>query len=128
MKRNILGLTIGIIVFTSSVILLPLAAYQIGKLEARLDLLQGKRISKRCAGSGGRDRALVQALDAAQEREFGVKVVMTQMCDNEALYWQAVGYNVQQYDDLLSTYGKAKVNEVSKRTIQEYYLKFESEP
>lgn len=128
MKRNILGLIIGATVYTGSVVLLPLATYQIGKLEARLDLLRGKRISKRCVEFSGKDRDLAQALDSAREREFGMKVVVTPGCDDEAVYWQGVGYNIQQYDDLVSTYGEAKVNEVSEKIMHEYFRKLESEP
>ena len=126
MKRNILGLIIGVIVFTGSVKLLPLAAYQIGRLEARLDLLQGKRMVKRCVEFCCPHPVPTLAYDAVAEREFGIKVVMIQGCKKEAVYWQGIGYNDQQYDDLERTYGKAKLDEVAKRAYQEYLLKLES--
>ena len=128
MNRNILGLIIGITIFFGSVKLLPLAAYQIGKIEAWIDLLQGERITRRCIEFCCNYPGPTRAFDVVSEREFGLKVVMIRGCEEEVVDWQARGYNIQQYDDLERTYGKAKLDEVARRSYQQYLLTLESEP
>jgi len=124
MKKHLLGLVVGIIIFTFAVTLLPVVAYQIGKLEAHLDLLQGKRKSRRCVDQTGPS----QEWDNTLAREFGVEIEAVPACmENKARLERMRGYNIRQWEKLAKVYGKARIEEEGRRSYQRYFLKLEME-
>ena len=127
MKKHLIGLVIAISTFTSAVTLLPVVAYQIGKLEARLDLLQGKRKGKRCIDfcvQAGPSREWESTL----AREFDLEMVVVPPClGNVADHERVRGYNIQQSEELEKVYGKAMIEEEGRKSYQRYLLKLEME-
>jgi hypothetical protein len=113
-------LVVGISIFTFAIALLPVVAYQIGKLEARLDLLQGKRKSRRCEDQTGPGREW----DKTLAREFGVEIEAVPAClDNRARFERMRGYDTQQWEELERVYGKARIEEEGRRSYQRYFSK-----
>jgi hypothetical protein len=124
MKKHLPGLVVGIIIFTFAVTLLPVVAYQIGKLEARFDLLQGKRKSRRCVDQTGPSREW----DNTLAREFGVEIEAVPACmENTARFERMRGYDTQQWEELERVYGKARIEEEGRRSYRRYFLKLEME-
>lgn len=127
MKKHILGLVIAIMTFTSAVTLGPVIAYQLGKLEARLDLQQGKRKVKRCLDFYG-EAGAVREWESTLRREFAVEMVFIPPCfGNTAYHEQVRGYNNQQAEELERIYGKAMIEEEARKSYQRYLRKLELE-
>ena len=112
-KRHLLGICVGILAFTSAVFLYHHSAYNVGRIEACLDLLQGKHFLKTVDGG-----SFAAEKDKYNEvfNEYGVELVVIEGCNiTEALREELVGYNVVSLWAIDQKYGEIFWQRLSQR-------------
>jgi hypothetical protein len=113
MKRHLFGIFVGILAFTSAVLIYHHSAYSVGIIEAYIDLLQGKYILK--AFDGGIYAAEKDEYNNVL-KEYGVELIVIEGCTvTEELREEIMGYNSVSVSAIDKKYGKMIWQRLSER-------------
>jgi hypothetical protein len=114
-KQHLIGLTVALITLSFGSGFELLSAYQVGELEARIDLLQGKRIYKSCGLGSPWIEETAEFTGIMQDR-YNVEVVQMDSCPANLSSWERQdGYNLVQIAELEKIYGRGVVEKAQRQ-------------
>jgi hypothetical protein len=113
MRRHLFGICVGVIAFTSAVFIYHHSTYNIGRIEACLDLLRGKYIIKSVDGGSF---AAEKDKHNAVLKEFDVELIIVEGCDiTKELREELGGYDEVSLWAINKRYGRIIWETLSQR-------------
>jgi hypothetical protein len=123
MRRHWLGLIVGIVTLSLTCGVYSLGASQLGRLEAQFDLLQGKRIYRRCERNCVWTE-VTDEIESIMSRDYGVEVVSIDSCTvSGASRRRTDAYNEVQVAELEKIYGKGIIEKVQHQAFDDFQAK-----
>lgn len=135
MKRQFLGLATGIFTFIAAVALSTLVSYQIGRLEAHLDFMHGRRQLNVC-WEGTDSREAAREFKSILLSKYAVETVLPSSCSSAmsplfskggVSFERTLGYNYQEAKELERIYGRDVIKETGNKVYLYCQITFRAE-
>ena len=130
MKRQLIGLLVGLCTFATACLGVPVLAYHVGRIEAYFDLRQGRRQFKRCINWHVEARA-VKSYDRMLNEKFGAKTVVVPPCsyylEHQPSGERVYGYNSVQVEEIDRLFGEGAFEKARGEFAREYTRQVEEE-